>query len=131
MMTTTLISATTIVTTNPLLIADSSKSSVNIDISALLVPNQDVVDGDVNQLDEKPNETHHKKANTDSSRNGGEFLAVWLRALLDQMHGVLRKLPEGLDEHLLESFLFSHCELYKRQRRSTICSRRVIRDMQS
>ena len=82
---------------------------INIVVSACLVPNQDVVDGDVNQLDEKTNETHHKKADTDSSCNSGEFLAVWLRALLDQMHRVLGKLPEGLDEHLLESFLFSHC----------------------
>ena len=73
-----------------------------------LVANQDVVDGDVNELDEETNEAHDGKADAGGLGNGREFLPVGLGALLHQVHGILGKLPEGLNDVLLESFFASH-----------------------
>ena len=73
-----------------------------------LVANEDVVDGDVNELDEETNEAHDGKADSGGLGNGREFLPVGLGALLHQVHGILGKLPEGLDDVLLESFFASH-----------------------
>jgi len=52
----------------------------------------------VDKLDEETNEAHDSEA--DRRRNGDllEFFSVGLCAPLDQSHGVLGKLFEGLDE---------------------------------
>jgi hypothetical protein len=66
----------------------------------------------VNQLDKETNETHDEKANSNSPSDSGELFAVGLGALLDQMHRVLGKLPERLNEHLVESLLICHFYLF-------------------
>merc|ERR1719278_180263 len=53
----------------------------------------DVVDGDVDELDEEPDEAHDGDADGDL----GELLPVGLGAALDQPDGVLGKLLEGLE----------------------------------
>ena len=76
--------------------------------NAHLVANEDVVDGDVNELDEEADEAHDGKADAGGLGNGRELLPVGLGALLHQVHGVLGKLPEGLDDHIVETFVAGH-----------------------
>ena len=62
----------------------------------------------MNQLDKKSNESHNQKSNSSGFGNGGEFLPVGLGAFLDEVDGILGELSEGLDEHLVETFLLTH-----------------------
>jgi hypothetical protein len=71
-----------------------------------LISHENVIDGNVNQLDKETDETHDEKSSGGGLGDRGELFAVGLGALLDQMHRVLGKLPKGLNEHLVESFLF-------------------------
>ena len=76
--------------------------------SYTLIANQDVVDGDVNQLDKETDESHNEKANAGGLGNGGELLSVGLGAFLDQMNRILGELLQGFDQNFVESFLFRH-----------------------
>jgi hypothetical protein len=76
----------------------------------------------VDQLDKEPNKSHDEKTNANGSPNGSELFAVRLCALLDQVHRILGKLSEGLNEHLVEALLFrhgrilfNHCHVHKRR----------------
>ena len=48
-----------------------------------LASNQNIVDGDMNKLHKKSNETHDKKSNARRLRNGDELLFVRLCAFFD------------------------------------------------
>merc|ERR1719500_1070902 len=56
----------------------------------------DVIDGDVDELDEEPDEAHDAEADGGGDGDLGELLPVGLGAALDQPDGVLGKLLEGL-----------------------------------
>jgi len=71
-----------------------------------LISNKNIVNGNVNQLDKEPNESHDEKADTCRLGDLHKFLSIGFRTFLDQMRRVLGKLPQWLDEHLIESFLF-------------------------
>jgi hypothetical protein len=71
-----------------------------------LVPYQNIVDGDMYQLDKEANESHDKEPDTNRLANLHELLAVRLGAFLDQMHGIASKFLEWLHEDFLETFLF-------------------------
>lgn len=77
-----------------------------------LISHENVIDGNVNQLDKETNESHDEKSSGSCLGDRGKLFPVGLSALLDQMHRVLGKLPEGLNEHLVESFLFCHFSKY-------------------
>lgn len=66
----------------------------------------DVVDGDVDQLDKEADEAHDSKP--DRSRYGNllELFPVWFGALFDQANGVLGKLTGRVHElhHLIHGF---------------------------
>jgi len=49
-----------------------------------LCSNDDIVDGDVDQLDKESNETHQCKSNSCGNCNLLKLLSVWLCASLDQ-----------------------------------------------
>ena len=59
---------------------------------ACLLPDQDVVDWNVNKLDEEPNESHDQETNSSCPSNLGEFFSVRLCALLHQVNRVLSEL---------------------------------------
>ena len=61
-----------------------------------LCSDNDVVDGNVDELDEESNESHESKANGCSNGNLLELLPVWLGAPLDQPDRVLAELSQGL-----------------------------------
>jgi len=66
----------------------------------------------VNQLDEEADESHDEKSDAGRASDGGELLPIGLGTLFDEVDGILGELLEGLDEHLVESFLLSHdCEI--------------------
>lgn len=60
----------------------------------------------MDKLHKKSDEPHDQKAYSSSPSNLGEFLAVRLRALLDEMDRVLGELLEWLNKNLVKSFLF-------------------------
>ena len=60
-----------------------------------LCSDNDIVDGDVDELDEEANEAHDAKSNCSGDGNLGELLPVGLGAPLDQPDGVLGKLLQG------------------------------------
>ena len=62
----------------------------------LLSPYNDVVDGDVDELDKEPDESHQPEPNGCGNRDFLEFFPVWLGAPLDQSDRVLAELFEGL-----------------------------------
>jgi hypothetical protein len=61
----------------------------------------DVVDGNMNEFDEEPNESHDSKTNGSCDSNLLEFLSVWFSASLDESNGILDELfarfHEGYD----------------------------------
>jgi len=56
----------------------------------------DVVDGNVNEFDEKPDESHDGKADGRCHGDLRELLPVRLGAPLDQTHRILGELANGL-----------------------------------
>merc|ERR1719452_409270 len=76
----------------------------------LLGPDNDVVDGDVDELDEEPNEAHEAKPDGRGDGDLREFFPVRLGAPLHQSDGVLAELLQGLD--LLRDLV--HCALLRR-----------------
>merc|ERR1719430_2677091 len=56
----------------------------------------DVVDGDVDELDKEPNEAHYAKAYCSGNSNLGELFPVRLCAPFDQPYGVLAELLQRL-----------------------------------
>eukprot|EP00745_Piridium_sociabile_P040339 TRINITY_DN77220_c0_g1_i2.p1 TRINITY_DN77220_c0_g1~~TRINITY_DN77220_c0_g1_i2.p1 ORF type:complete len:105 (+),score=10.21 TRINITY_DN77220_c0_g1_i2:317-631(+) len=73
--------------------------------SDTLGSHNDVVDGDVDQLDEEPDEPHDGKPNRRRYGNLLELFSVWLGALFDQANGVLGELTGWVHElhHLIHS----------------------------
>jgi hypothetical protein len=71
-----------------------------------LIPDENIVDWDMHELDKEPNETHEEEPNTNGLGNLHEFLTIWLGTFLDQMHGITSKLFQWLQENFLETFLF-------------------------
>lgn len=70
----------------------------------------DVVDGDVDELDEEANEAHDAETDGGGERDLLEFLSVGLGALLDESIRVLEELLAWLDDfvdlvHLLQVYL--------------------------
>eukprot|EP00163_Fabomonas_tropica_P022093 TRINITY_DN38521_c0_g1_i1.p1 TRINITY_DN38521_c0_g1~~TRINITY_DN38521_c0_g1_i1.p1 ORF type:complete len:113 (+),score=0.62 TRINITY_DN38521_c0_g1_i1:160-498(+) len=65
-----------------------------------LLANNDVVDGNVNQLDKETNETHNEEPNSGGTSNLGEFLAVRLGATVNKTVRVLAKPNKGGDSFL-------------------------------
>jgi hypothetical protein len=80
--------------------------SLFISSQLLLVPYQNIVNGDMNQLDKEADEAHDKEPNPHCLANLHEFLAVRFGALFDQMHGIASKFLQWLKEDFLETFLF-------------------------
>eukprot|EP00444_Apocalathium_aciculiferum_P027160 CAMPEP_0183430772 /NCGR_PEP_ID=MMETSP0370-20130417/53172_1 /TAXON_ID=268820 /ORGANISM="Peridinium aciculiferum, Strain PAER-2" /LENGTH=73 /DNA_ID=CAMNT_0025616237 /DNA_START=87 /DNA_END=305 /DNA_ORIENTATION=+ len=60
--------------------------------------NDDVVDGDEDQLDRVSNEAHDGEADRTSHGNFLELLRIGLRAPLDEAAGVMGELEAALDE---------------------------------
>ena len=58
-------------------------------------PNNDLVDGDENELDEKANEAHHHEASRCSDANLVKLLSIGLGASIDKPDAVLGKLFQG------------------------------------
>ena len=69
---------------------------------------EDIVDGDVNELDEEADESHDTETHTGGLGDSHKFLPVGLGALLHEVHGILRELAERLDGHLVKSFFTGH-----------------------
>merc|ERR1719377_147639 len=66
----------------------------------LLAPtDDDVVDGDEDNLHEVADEAHHREAKRARRRNLLELLRIRLRATSDQSPGVLREVVEAHDDH--------------------------------
>ena len=61
-----------------------------------LCSDNDIVDGDVDELDEESDESHQREANGCGDGDLLELLPVWLGAPLHQTHRVLAELSEGL-----------------------------------
>lgn len=53
----------------------------------------------MNQLHEEPNEAHDGKSDSCGHGDLLELFSVWFSAALHQPHGVLSKLPRGLNQH--------------------------------
>jgi len=65
----------------------------------------------MDQLYEKPNESHNQKPNSGGTSDCGKFFTIRLGAFFDQMDGILGELTEWLDENFVESFFLAHgCE---------------------
>ena len=62
-----------------------------------LCSDNDIVDGDVDELDEESDESHQREANGCGDGDLLELLPVGLGASLDQSDGVLAELFEGLE----------------------------------
>ena len=62
-----------------------------------LCSDNDVVDGDVDELDKEPNEAHEAKPDGRGDGDLLELLPVGLGASLDKSDGVLAELFEGLE----------------------------------
>lgn len=62
----------------------SAMINVGLGKFSRLCSDNDVVDGNVDELDEESNESHESKANGCSNGNLLELLPVWLGAPLDQ-----------------------------------------------
>ena len=77
-------------------------------MSMCLGTDENVVDGDVNELDKEANETHDEETDTSSSEKFHKLSLVGLSALLDQVNRVLGELSKRLNEHFFESLLFRH-----------------------
>jgi hypothetical protein len=86
----------------------SDRRSSKYGIICYLIPDEDIVDWNVNDFNKESNCSHHKKSHTDGSCNLGKLFTIRFGALFDQMHRILGKLLERLNEHLVESFLFRH-----------------------
>jgi hypothetical protein len=77
-----------------------------VDVNTLIA-NENVINRNVDQLDKEADESHNQESSGSSFCNGREFLTIRLGTLLDQVYGVLGKLPERLYEHFIESLFFS------------------------
>ena len=62
-----------------------------------LIPHQDIVDWDMDQLDKETNETHDEETNTRCLGNFHEFLSVWFGTFFNQMHRITSELFQWLD----------------------------------
>ena len=66
-------------------------------VDFILGSDNDVVDGDVDELDKETDESHQREPDGCGNRDLLELLPVWLGASLDQSDGVLAELFEGLE----------------------------------
>ena len=67
-----------------------------IDDPIVVLSDNDIVDGDVDELDEESDESHQREANGCGDGDLLELLPVGLGASLHQTHRVLAELSEGL-----------------------------------
>lgn len=74
-----------------------------------LIANQDIVDGDMNELHEESDKSHDEEANTRCSCSHREFLTIRFRALFYQMNRIFGKLTKWLYQYFIESLLFGRC----------------------
>lgn len=69
-------------------------------IFRLCATDENVVEGDVDELDDITDGTHNQEADTDSLRDLDEFLAVGLLGLVDELDAVLEELARQVEDFL-------------------------------
>lgn len=74
---------------------------------ALSRANDDVIDGDEDELDEETNKPHHHKSDRNTNSHFREFFLIGFVALLDEASAILGEASQGIDHGVQSIHLVS------------------------